>query len=70
MSTKSASGSRDRPEGEGEDTERSGVPKPALDADRLDIMGSALPLGAGLGRLIVRFGVLVPLVQGTGVVRV
>ena len=35
--------------------ERSGVPQPALDADGLDIMGSALPLGAGLERVIVRF---------------
>ncbi len=61
-------GSRGRPEGGGEDTERSGVPEPTLDADRLDIMGPALPLGAGPGRLIVRFGVLVLLVQVTGVV--
>ena len=50
-----ARGSRDRPEGEGEATERSGVPEPALDADQLGIMDSALPVRAGLGRLIVRF---------------
>ena len=58
-------GSRDRLEGGGEDTERSGVPEPALDADRLDIMVSAPALGAGLGRLTFRCGVQVLLVRVT-----
>lgn len=47
--------------------ERCGVPQPTLDADRLNIMVSALPFGAGLGRLIDRFGVRVPLVRVTAV---